>query len=460
MLMSYRNVAAKCCRSCVVFILVVGASIVMPSASIYGDTTTDNTTVVSTRAVGGISINADGILDNAKPDALGQLAKLRSESLTKAPGDLNAAAPMREISLRRLEGAIDDCAKNDKPLPDTIKYLAGLQRIQYVFVYPEQKDIVLVGPGEGWKVDGKGNIVGVTTGRPVMLLDDLLVALRTAKAAAQGGITCSIDPTPEGMARIQKTVMPRGVDSSAAMAAFEKALGMQQITVTGVPDTSHFARVLVAADYRMKRIAMAFDPSPVHGLPNYLGMVKPGKAMVSPRFWLEPKFDALLCDADGLAFEFAGARVKAMTEEDYIASSGTVQHSGKANPAAQRWANIMTEKYPELAVADPIFGQLQNCMELAVVGALIVKNNLPEKAGYDMPTLMNSPAVKAEEFNAPKQVASIASILEKGKNRVVSVSGGVAINSWAIADKVKASDKVAPVRTKAAFSETSGWWRN
>jgi hypothetical protein len=152
--------------------------------------------------------------------------------------------------------------------------------------------------------------------------------------------------------------------------------------------------------------------------------------------------------------------VKAMTEEDFIAASGTVQHSGKPNPMAQRWANMMTDKYPELAVADPIFGQLQNCMELAVVGAVIVKGNLPEKAGYDMPTLMNSPAVKADVFNAPKETASIASILNRGKNRVVSVSGGVAINSWAIADKVKPSDKVAPVRTKAAFPQTAGWWRN
>ena len=76
---------------------------------------------------------------------------------------------MREILLRKLEAAIDDCAKNDKPLPTPIKYLAGLQQIRYIFVYPEQKDIVLVGPGEGWKIDAKGNVVGITTGRPVML---------------------------------------------------------------------------------------------------------------------------------------------------------------------------------------------------------------------------------------------------------------------------------------------------
>ena len=156
---------------------------------------------------------------------------MRQRSLEKIPADLNPAVEMRKISLRRLEAALEDCAKNNKPIPDALKYLAGLQHIHYVFVYPEQKDIVLVGPGEGWKVDAKGNVVGVATGRPVMLLDDLLVALRTAQAAAQGGITCSIDPTPEGS---------RGSSRRSAAAIrrlvardLESALGMQRISVAG-----------------------------------------------------------------------------------------------------------------------------------------------------------------------------------------------------------------------------------
>ena len=115
----------------------------------------------------------------------------------------------------------------------------------------------------------------------------------------------------------------------------------------------------------------------------------------------------------------------------------------------------MTEKYPELAVADPIFGQLQNCMELAVVGALVVKERLAEKAGYSMPTLLESPAVKPEVFNAPKQVESKASVLKKGRNWVISASGGVAINSWAMADKAQRSDAVDAVRAKAAPADGS-----
>jgi hypothetical protein len=422
----------------------------------YGQTTA----VVSTiQPVGGVSINTDGVLSLARTEDLDTLSKLRQQSLEKIPAELNPAVEMRKISLRRLEAVVEECAKNKKPIPDAVKYLAGLQHIRYVFVYPEQKDIVLVGPGEGWKVDAKGNVIGIVTGRPVMLLDDLLIALRTARAAARGGITCSIDPTPEGLARVKAS--PHGRDPQTVARDLENALGMQRISVEGVPATSHFARVLVAADYRMKRIAMNFDPSPVRGLPNYLQMVRPGaRAMLSPRFWLEPKYEGLLRDADRLAFELHSSGVKAMTEEDHVAASGTIEHSGKASPTAQRWADIMTAKYAELAVADPIFGQLQNCMDLAIVGALIVKERLAEKAGYSMPTLMESPEVQPVVFNAPKQVPSMASTLKKGRNWVISVSGGVAIQSWALADTAKQSDAVSSVRVQAAPAETTNWCWN
>ena len=77
------------------------------------------------------------------------------------------------------------------------------------------------------------------------------------------------------------------------------------------------------------------------------------RTMQTPRFWLEPKFEALLRDADSLAFEFRGAGVKAMTEEDHVAAGGNIQHSGKAGPAAQRWADKMTEKTKLIYLANP-----------------------------------------------------------------------------------------------------------
>ncbi len=419
-----------------------------------------------TRSVGGVAIDSEGILENVQTDALGQLSKLRVEALHKTPADLNVLTNLRKISLRRLETAIQQGVKTGKPLPDEIRLLAGLQQIQYVFVYPEQKDIVVAGPGEGWKVDGRGNIVGITTGRPVMLLDDLLVALRSAQAAAQGGIRCSIDPTAEGLTRLRSLVSTLKTinNPQTATTAIEETLGMQQIMVAGVPASSHFAQVMVAADYRMKRLAMNFDPPPAGlKLPSFLQMLPAsgrGMSNLLPRWWLEPSYEPLLRNGDGLAWELRGASVKAMTEEDFLTSTGSREHTGKANPMAQKWADNMTNQYDALAVAEPIFGELRNCMELAIVGALIVKERLPEKAGYSLPVLLSSNDLRPVEFNAPKQVPSRASVLEKSRNWIISASGGVAINSWAIADKTRQSDAVAPVRAKAAATNDTKWWWN
>ena len=128
-----------------------------------------------------------------------QLVKTLRGKSRPFPGRSSLPAEMRKISLRGLEAALrGTLAKNLTELPDEIVYLAGMQRIQYVLVYPEQHDIVLAGPGEGWKVDDAGHVVGVTTGRPVLLLEDLLVALQAVDTRPDQGISVSIDPTAEG----------------------------------------------------------------------------------------------------------------------------------------------------------------------------------------------------------------------------------------------------------------------
>ncbi len=452
-------VVARAAQPLGITMLALALVVVLCPALSAQETTT--TTAVYTRAVGGVSIDLQGMLDNATLDWMGKLSHFRTQALDKIPGELNEATPLRKVSLRRLEAAIEACLKDDKPLPDRMRYLAGLQRVRYVLVYPEQRDIVLVGPGEGWMVDNRGNVVGIGTGRPVMLLDDLLVALRTARQAANGGITCSIDPTPEGLTRFTTFTRQFGSQGNPTVfaAGAEKALGPQKITLTNVPPTSHFARVLVAADYRMKRLGMGFEKSPVRGLPSFLQMVKTRQNMM-PRWWLEPNYDPLLRSPDGLAWELPEGSVKAMTEEDFLTATGKVKHSGKAHPVAQKWADNMTEKYDELAVALPVFGELRNCMELAIVGALVVKEQLPDKAGYSMPTLLDPQQVQIDRFPAPKQVDSKVSMLKKGRNWVISASGGVALNSWGIADKVRQNAAPAEARAKAAPDNSDNWWWN
>jgi hypothetical protein len=334
--------------------------------------------------------------------------------------------------------------QSGKPLSIEMRHLAGLQNIRYVLVYPEENDIVLAGFAEGFQVDPLGAIVGSTTGRPVLMLDDLIVALRTARRAAQGGITCSIDPTPEGLQRLRDYVARISRAEDVSMEQIEKSLGAQQIRVGGVPASSHFARVLVAADYRMKQIGMGHEKAPIPGLPSYLTMVTAGaRGMqnMTPRWWMVPSYKPLVTDEDGLAWELRGGTVKTLTEETLFTADGAKSQTGKTSPAAQRWADLMTAKFDDLAAKDSVFGAA--------------------RAGLAMSVLMDPTQLPAIELEIPKVVPTRANAVPKGSNYVISASGGVEIHPGKIIQKTEpATTSLSPVRRQAetGLAKKSWWW--
>ncbi|MEZ6076001.1 MAG: DUF1598 domain-containing protein [Pirellulaceae bacterium] len=210
--------------------------------------------------VGGVSVDAEGAVKSVSAlEQDGQLSELRRA--IQAPSDsLDNQTDMRMISLSKLQSEIARAMSANEPLSEEVLFLAGLQRIEYVFVYPEQHDIVLAGPAEGWVVRDDASVVGRNSGKPVLHLEDLLTALRTTEAAREQAISVSIDPTPEGEVRLNQvlsrvqTVGP-GFNVAALEAAMREAFGPQVVSLTTVANDSRTAQTLVAADYRMKRLA-------------------------------------------------------------------------------------------------------------------------------------------------------------------------------------------------------------
>jgi hypothetical protein len=412
--------------------------------------------------VGGVSIDATGMVTPADKSTRIPVRDALRKTHTAPPGALNAAAEMRMVSLKKLDEAIAASGQTTAELlPDDIRFLAGIQRIQYVLVYPEDNDIVIAGPGEGWKVDEEGNIVGVTTGRPVLRLEDLLIALRTVDNARQGGISCSIDPTPEGRQRLEAFSAKRTGSGAPSMVAMRKALGPQQITLTGVPTDSHLARILVSSDYHMKRLGMNLDSSPVKGLPSFIDMLKRDSSgdYPTPRWWLECNYEPLGRSDDGLGFEIRGRGVKCMAEDEIIDAQGNATGKGSASGPAQRWADLMTAHYDELSAKDASFGDLRNVMDMCVVAALIAKEQLLAKANCQLPTLWGPRSkLGVQSMNVPKEVESLCSSVKRGDSIIV-MSGGVQIGSWQVADKIETRPAVAQARAKAkANTSTSIWW--
>lgn len=415
-------------------------------------------------AVGGISIDASGVLQNASVEETGRLREARKQALAAAPAELDKPTEMRKISLRRLEAVLADCIKNSRPIPDEVTYLAGLTRIQYVFVYPEEQDIVIAGPGEGWAVDAGGNVVGSTSGRPILQLDDFLISFRALAGDVQQPITCSIDPTSEGIRRLQTFLKAQGgrigSNPAATIKQIEESLGPQTITLSGVEPTTHFARVLVAADYRMKRLGMGFEEAPIAKLPSFLQMSGGGTGDLFPRWWMAPNYEALQATPERDAWELRGTGVKVMTEDAHFAETGERKTTGKVNPIAKKWADSMTDRYEELSLKLPIFAELRGLMDMAVVTALIVKEDLPSKANLDLGVLLDG-TVTTRNFEAPKQTPTQASFLKKGSQYVISASGGVDLDPWKIVDEVATNEGLAKLKSKAAIDPTmSRWWWN
>ena len=180
-----------------------------------------------------------------------------------------------------------------------------------------------------------------------------------------------------------------------------------------------------------------------------------------PRWWLEPRYESVLRSPDGLAWELHGASVRTMSEADFFNAAGHREQTVGANPVAKEWADNFTEKYDELAVADPVFGQLRNCMQMAIVAALIVKEDLAGKAGYSLPTLLDPTDVEIEKLPAPRQVDTVISSLKVNRNNwLVSASGGVSINSYAVIQEVTESPSLVAVRAKATGKQPTTWWWN
>jgi hypothetical protein len=413
------------------------------------------------RSVGGVAISPEGVLEAPTVAETKELDALREQTRLNVPAGLAGFTELRAVSLKQLEATIARCEAAKTPLPEEVAYLAGLQRVRYVFVYPEQHDVVLVGPAEGWKIDNLGSVVGKTTNRPVLLLDDLMVALRSGPASRTEPITCSIEPTQAGIQGLQELVsrLSNIGDPDETLSMIEQALGPQTVSVTGVPGSSHFARTMVAADFRMKRLAMDFERAPVDGMPSFLSMISGagrGMSNMMPRWWLAPNYQPLAKTADGMAWELRGPGVKCLTEEDYVDESGQKQHTGKASPAAAKWAQTMTDKFAELADHDSSFGHLRNIMDLAVIGALVEKEQLADAAGLKAPWLMGQEAL--DRYPVPTQTSSKASVVRKRGAWVISASGGVEIVPWLIADKTETVESVGEPRGKFA-GESADFWR-
>ncbi len=418
------------------------------------------------QAVGGVMIDTNGVLRTATTVERADFANFLRNRVDAPQGDLLKPAKMRMVSVKGLTAAVAKSRQAGEPLPESVAFMAGLQRIEYVFVDQENNDIVLAGPAEPWKLRADGTVVGTVSGGAVLMLEDLVAAFRTVETARHEGMSCSIEPTADGRRRLQKLLQNVKLRPGQNPAVFEEsmkqAFGPQMVKLTGVIPESRFARTLVAADYEMKRIAMDLAESNVDGLPSYLDMSKNSRhgAGQNPRWWMACNYDALAKSEDELAWKISGQGVKTMTEQDVVAKDGSVEKGGRTDKVAQKWAEAMTQKFTALSQKMPIFRDLRNAMDMAVVATLIAQHRLDQKAGVDLAELTSPEAFEMVKYTAPKSLDPQCSFVKGRSGWVVTASGGVDVSAFKVVQNQETQAGLADTRIAALKPHADRWWWN
>lgn len=430
----------------------------------YGDST------------GGISVDPNGVMrDLTRAERDQRLAALgRDVRDALLDGDLAEQSGLRLVSVTRLEREVARRMREGLPIVKSMQYLGGLTAVQYVFVYPEESEIVLGGPAEPWTYTAEGLAVGKASGRPVLQLDDLVTVLRTFSPEGNGIFTCSIDPRQDGLKRVHdflqatngKPLRPAAV--GARVRKFQELLGLQDVVIKGVPDHSRVARVIAEADYRMKLIGIdKVDAGP--NIPSFfdllpLNLQQNPPAMDALRWWLTMKYDAVLHSADRQVFEIQGASVLCQSENEFINSQGQRVNSGKAEETNRLFAQNFTRNYAELAASDLVFADLQNVFDLSLVAALIHREQLDHKAGWDRGVFLAGGGYEPQRYDPPKAVMSVVNHrVYNGRDVIIQVAGGVRADLMSVVrdpELVRQGTRVAQSQYRSQVRELprGRWW--
>src|SRR5262249_4118756 len=156
-------------------------------------------------------------------------------------------------------------------------------------------------------------------------------------------ISCSIDPTPAGVKQFARFMHGNRLSPSPQLLErMEQAVGPQTITLSGVAADSHFAQVLVAADWQMKQLGIGLGTSPLEGLPSYLELLSgrrgSAKRNTPPRWWIAYGKQPVERDADGLGWRISRPGIQVCTAAGRLGVDGRIATQVESDPAAKKWA--------------------------------------------------------------------------------------------------------------------------
>jgi len=421
------------------------------SALLYSAVVTLATSSVFGQGQGnGVVVDADGVLrTRVFPDPTGMLTRQRLAAAQAAlVPDMARPSKHRKVSLNRLEALVAERLASGQGLTDDMRYLAGLTRIRNVFFYPETQDIVIAGTAEGFMTNTAGRPVGIHTGRAILELQDLVVAMRAFPPSGQRAeaFVVSIDPTPEGLAKMRQylvniTGRVTPADDQRIAMGLRENLGLQDVRIEGIPRATHFAQVMLEADYRMKLIGIGLENPPVR-IPSYVSRANPRSVARNAlqRWYFTPNYDCVRVSDDELAMALEGEGVQLLSEDQFVQADGGRAVSTSIDRASQEFVGTFTAKYAELAAREPVYAQLRNLIDMSIAAAFIQQRDYYGRASWQMTVFGSEARFPVETYPEPKRVETAVNAVWKGNTLMTPVGGGVSIRPLL----ALASDRIKP----------------
>jgi len=434
----------------------------------------------------GVYADANGTLRFAKVGATAlslnkmslnkrSLSELSKRAPTDFAQDVRQSSALRYVSLPRLEAAIRRQQLRHEALPEEMLTLAGLQRVELVFVQPPSGDtpgdLVLAGPAGDWQVRPDGKIVDIEAGQPIVRLDDLLTLGRRQRQRRGAPFGVSINPRQAGLARVQDYLQASNAKPLEPgqrgdwLEGLQASLGKQDVQFFGIAPDSHVARVLLVADYHMKLIGMGLADG-VDGVTSYLKTVKVGAdgslpPMTVLRWWFAMEYDPVTTTAERDVFQLQGPGAKVLSENELLAARGQRVHTGQSDDLNSQFASSFSDAFEQISQKYPLYTELRNVFDLSMVLALVEQEGLLERAGWQPTLFANADWLPLPRMRVPAEVETIVNHrVIRRKHIVAGVSGGVWIDARKTLAVEAGASKLAAVKAAPAGREQGEvvWW--
>ena len=296
------------------------------------------------------------------------------------------------VSLRTLVAMAEHFRDHWDSLPENLRHPGQLRRLHGLLIDARQNDLLLVGSSDG-------------PGEPISI-DELIVGFRSVWRDAATPL-CSLEPDPGNVG------------------------GPQTAVIAGVNRDTEFARVMLDADYTMKRLIFGQERIDSPGFVDlhaayaayFASQGKENAALAehwTARFWFMPvpPAEGSIRLSPGGNLAMFDCRVQVLTE-NLAQRGGSFRNIGTRNPVVERMTSHFSEHFDLFENRFPVIRELHALCDIALAAQVARRMNAPRDL---LTAFVNLPI---RDVEVPATYAGLNIPIEVANLKVGAIQGGV-----------------------------------